>query len=351
MSRMAFSVAAFSISRHPSSRFSAVHTCTIWFTAVLSGAVEPASMERRWLPIDTRRGSLHVTSASDPARCDTMRCAALIMRSVSGSSAKSLRISSRVVMQAMVQLRSTTGWMISRIARSTATGTRRMSCGCSTKSESDAFTFTYADRFGITVSPAPVSAPSPPAPSATTVTSGVGMDAGTSPILTLKSGLPTSTGLRRTDSNLLGSMSVTSSFSALHSTSTANLRFSLRSGSSYSSRSVAMRAMIHGLGGLITLLSVDASRILATKGTHAMRRPVSYASKSISLRSMYLSSSGRSCAIVILPSHSPRFFSRLRSCADDLILSDASSLRTLSTVHCSTIFASRLRFMRFSMER
>ena len=84
----------------------------------------------------TRSGSLHVTSASEPARVCAISCAACFMRDSSGSMAKSLSMSSRAVTQAIVTERSTTGWMISRMARSMATGTMRLSCGCWAKSVS-----------------------------------------------------------------------------------------------------------------------------------------------------------------------------------------------------------------------
>ena len=50
--------------------------------------------------------------------------------------------SSRAVICAMVTLRSTTGWMISRIARSTATGTARLSGTRANCCGSAAFTVT-----------------------------------------------------------------------------------------------------------------------------------------------------------------------------------------------------------------
>lgn len=64
----------------------------------------------------------------------------------SGSMAKSFTTSSRVVMQAMVTERSTTGVIISQMARSTATGTTRFSCSRSDSSPSDGEMVTKAAR-------------------------------------------------------------------------------------------------------------------------------------------------------------------------------------------------------------
>mmetsp|Transcript_69434 Transcript_69434/g.194180 ORF Transcript_69434/g.194180 Transcript_69434/m.194180 type:complete len:215 (-) Transcript_69434:215-859(-) len=80
--------------------------------------------------------------------------------------AKSFTMSSLVVMHAIVTERSTTGWMISRIARSTAMATTALSCGLATKSGRCMFTVTYAPRLGITVCSgatpaAPAAAPTP----------------------------------------------------------------------------------------------------------------------------------------------------------------------------------------------
>lgn len=80
-----------------------------------------------WVTMLIRSGSLHVTSASEPARFWTMRCAAVPILSSSPSIAKSFIVSSRVEMPAIVTERSTTGAMISRTARSNATKTSRLS--------------------------------------------------------------------------------------------------------------------------------------------------------------------------------------------------------------------------------
>mmetsp|Transcript_25717 Transcript_25717/g.56357 ORF Transcript_25717/g.56357 Transcript_25717/m.56357 type:complete len:359 (-) Transcript_25717:1945-3021(-) len=150
MSRSAFSVAAFSMSVQPRSMLSAEHSCT---TCSTSDESTPAccNSTRKWLPHATRSGSLHVTLAREPARFCTMSCAALRIRISSGSMAKSLSISSRVVTHEMVTERSTTGEMISRIARSSARGTTRLRCGCCVNSASEALTCTYEARLGITV--------------------------------------------------------------------------------------------------------------------------------------------------------------------------------------------------------
>ena len=63
-----------------------------------------------------------MTRANEPAREDTMRCAALRSRAASGSTAKSFNTSSRDVMHAIVTERSTTGETISRTALVSATG-------------------------------------------------------------------------------------------------------------------------------------------------------------------------------------------------------------------------------------
>merc|ERR1740139_1424337 len=98
-----------------------------------------------WLPHATRSGSLHVTSASEPARFCTMSCAALRIRCSSGSMAKSLSMSSRVVTHEMVT------------ERSMAMGTMRLSCGCCVKSCSPELITTYDARLGITVCSCPAS--------------------------------------------------------------------------------------------------------------------------------------------------------------------------------------------------
>ena len=56
-----------------------------------------------------------------------------------------------LVMHAMVTDRSTTGWMISLMARSTAIGTTRLSAGWLLKRASSELVLTYAPRLGITV--------------------------------------------------------------------------------------------------------------------------------------------------------------------------------------------------------
>mmetsp|Transcript_366 Transcript_366/g.1282 ORF Transcript_366/g.1282 Transcript_366/m.1282 type:complete len:345 (+) Transcript_366:292-1326(+) len=152
---MAFSVAAFSMSMHPKSKFSAAHVCTAAVAAASMAASSgvAASSARRCLAMDTRSGSLHVTNASDPARFATMSCAALRARASSGSVAKSLATISLVVMHAMVTLRSTTGWMISRMARSTATGATRLKAAPWTPAAAE--TVMYEARFGMTVCVSP----------------------------------------------------------------------------------------------------------------------------------------------------------------------------------------------------
>ena len=129
MSLTARSVAACSMSEHPSSRLSTTADCTAWSSAWTSvpgpaGGTTPAccSIARSCDATEALRGSRHVTSASDPAREDTMRCAAFRTRAASGSTAKSFSTSSRAVMHAMVTERSTTGETISRTAAVSATG-------------------------------------------------------------------------------------------------------------------------------------------------------------------------------------------------------------------------------------
>ena len=84
-----------------------------------------------------------------------MSCADLRIRCSSGSIAKSLSISSRVVTHEMVTERSTTGEMISRMARSMAMGTMRLSCGCCVKRVSPELITTYEARLGMTVCSCP----------------------------------------------------------------------------------------------------------------------------------------------------------------------------------------------------
>mmetsp|Transcript_19028 Transcript_19028/g.54395 ORF Transcript_19028/g.54395 Transcript_19028/m.54395 type:complete len:201 (-) Transcript_19028:1563-2165(-) len=154
MSRMAFSVAAFSMSIQPKSRFSAAHVCTACCSCWSLPEKEPGccwSSARRCLAILTRSGSLHVTRARLPARLETMSCAALRMRLSSGSVAKSFATRSLVVMHAIVTLRSTTGCIISRIARSTATGATRRIAAPLGPDAICAEIVMYDARFGITV--------------------------------------------------------------------------------------------------------------------------------------------------------------------------------------------------------
>lgn len=61
-----------------------------------------------------------------------------------------------------------------------------------------------------------------------------------------------------------------SMFKALHKTSISNFRFNLRSCSWCSSDSKFMMPIVHGDGGLKTLLLAQDSRTLATKGTTYM---------------------------------------------------------------------------------
>ena len=124
-----------------------------------------------------RSGSLHVTSASDPARLLTIRCAASRILCSSCTFAKSFITSSFALMHAIVTERSTTGWMISRIARSTATGTRLDSCGCCWKSVSELLILMYAARFGISVGGSDGDVGLPPAPVAGVIWPGESCDA------------------------------------------------------------------------------------------------------------------------------------------------------------------------------
>ncbi|KAJ8291314.1 hypothetical protein OF846_005352 [Rhodotorula toruloides] len=128
-SSTAFSIATFSTTLQARSRFSATMT---WIACSGSeSSVKPFCRRRvrAWAIMLRRRGSLQVTSASDPARFCTMRCAAVAMLFSSPSIAKSFIVSSRVEMPAMVTERSTTGAMISRTARSMARQIRRLRAG------------------------------------------------------------------------------------------------------------------------------------------------------------------------------------------------------------------------------
>ena len=69
--------------------------------------------------IDWRSGSRQVTNAKEPDKLLTIKWAACLILVSSGSMAKSFLINSRVVITPIVTLLSTTGWIISRIARST----------------------------------------------------------------------------------------------------------------------------------------------------------------------------------------------------------------------------------------
>ena len=88
------------MNEQPTSKFSADVTWTAC-SRVGASIVEFWNSDRRLLPMDTRRGSLHVTIARLPARFCTIMCAAFRILLSSGSIAKSLTISSRVVMHAM----------------------------------------------------------------------------------------------------------------------------------------------------------------------------------------------------------------------------------------------------------
>mmetsp|Transcript_18531 Transcript_18531/g.44124 ORF Transcript_18531/g.44124 Transcript_18531/m.44124 type:complete len:233 (+) Transcript_18531:2343-3041(+) len=120
MSRTAFSVADFSIRLHPRSRFSAATSCAACSTVWASKRLVLVRRVRIWLHMLWRRGSLHVTKARLPARFCTIMCAAALIFCSSCSRAKSLSASSRVVMQAMVTERSTTGDTMSLSAWLTA---------------------------------------------------------------------------------------------------------------------------------------------------------------------------------------------------------------------------------------
>src|SRR5690349_19681022 len=102
--------------------------------------------------METRSGSLQVTKANAPARFDTTKCDAFNTFFSSGSIAKSFVNSSLDVLHAMDTERSTTGWIISRIALSTATGTTRFRAGCWANKPRFELIFIYAAKFGITVS-------------------------------------------------------------------------------------------------------------------------------------------------------------------------------------------------------
>mmetsp|Transcript_5628 Transcript_5628/g.21764 ORF Transcript_5628/g.21764 Transcript_5628/m.21764 type:complete len:201 (-) Transcript_5628:835-1437(-) len=118
--------------RQAMSRLSSVTFCATW--SMIAAWSWPCSSERMWLAIDTRSRSLQVTCARLPARLCTMSRAASLMRASSGSSSQSLITSSRVVVQAIVTERSTTGVMISRMARSMPIGTIFLRCGCEANS-------------------------------------------------------------------------------------------------------------------------------------------------------------------------------------------------------------------------
>ena len=150
MSRIAFSVDAFSISMQPRSKLSFAHTCTICSTKLWS-CVTCCRSDRKWLLMLIRNGSLHVTNARLPARLEIIKCAPLRSCCSLGSVAKSLRMTCLVVTDAIVTDRSTTGWMISRMARSTARETMRRCAGFTAKNCSDGLMVTYAARLGMTV--------------------------------------------------------------------------------------------------------------------------------------------------------------------------------------------------------
>ena len=93
-----------------------------------------------------------------------------------------------------------------------------------------------------------------------------------------------------------------------------------------------MIPITHGLGGMKTRDADAASRILATKGTTAMRRPRSYASQMSSFMSRSRRRSGLFRASVISPSHAPRFLRRERSELDERILPLEMSTRAFESV-------------------
>jgi hypothetical protein len=75
MSRMAFSVAAFSIKRHPSSKLSLEHWVMVCSSIAWSWTLG-ASNVLKCCAIDCRKGSRHVTNAKLPAKLDTIKWAA-----------------------------------------------------------------------------------------------------------------------------------------------------------------------------------------------------------------------------------------------------------------------------------
>mmetsp|Transcript_31855 Transcript_31855/g.101477 ORF Transcript_31855/g.101477 Transcript_31855/m.101477 type:complete len:316 (-) Transcript_31855:479-1426(-) len=315
MSRTAFSVAAFSMRAQPSSRLSAVTTWMVCSrTWASTGLGCCCSSWRSWLARLTRSGSLHVTMARDPTRLHTIRCAARHIRFSSGSIAKSLRMSSRVVMHAMVTLRSTTGEMISRMARSTATGTRRLSCSRSATIPRDGLTWTYACRLRLGSAPAscrplraaatcagrapgaPAAAlsSSPSAPgrpmlsipaSAAFSLAAAACEAACAACAAAASALCLMSGLllwsRGWSRRVLVGLMVPLWISiprCLKSTSISNLRLSFTSSSLKISTMRLRIGISHGLGGLKILEFLHGSSTLATNGTTAIMRPRSKAS-------------------------------------------------------------------------
>ena len=164
-----------------------------------------------------------------------MWCAAARMRASSGSIAKSLAISSRVVMHAIVTERSTTGAMISLIARSIACGTRRRSAGVLTKSSS-----VGATTSELTSEAALSAPPDDEAPPAAAAASSPKWSESPAPPLAMMPAPPerssrkfwlASSRTLRPASSCVGLTSRILMPRLLKSTSTSNLSVSLRSGS------------------------------------------------------------------------------------------------------------------------
>mmetsp|Transcript_18531 Transcript_18531/g.44125 ORF Transcript_18531/g.44125 Transcript_18531/m.44125 type:complete len:208 (+) Transcript_18531:3093-3716(+) len=99
-----------------------------------------------------------------------------------------------------------------------------------------------------------------------------------------QSGLPSLT-VERFLRALLGRRSLRSRLRLLHSTSTSNLILSLRSSIGWSSARRERTSMVQGLGGQKMRELLHVSRIFATNGTTAIKRPFSYASMISALRS------------------------------------------------------------------
>eukprot|EP01136_Pigoraptor_vietnamica_P016088 Opistho-1_new@4692 len=148
MSPTTLAIAAFSTNAQARSTLSVTTSWTACSTSEPSccGSAAVTTCRLFWMSalkceaIELRRGSRLVTIARRPARFCAIMCAPLRRRTSSGSCAKSLRTSSRVEMHAIVHDRSTTGEMISWMARSRAIWMHCLSCGCCWKSRIAGFT-------------------------------------------------------------------------------------------------------------------------------------------------------------------------------------------------------------------